>query len=153
MTACLFGTYDREHSANRLLRAALATAGWRVIECHEPLWEETREKGARYFGAASLARLGARYAAAARRLARRSRHAVWHLGVEPEFLPARPARPTPRRVLFYGRHLPLHGVDTIVAAAARLGEHAEFELIGRGPERARSEQLARRLGARVGWRD
>ena len=27
MTACLFGTYDRDHSANRLLRRALVGAG------------------------------------------------------------------------------------------------------------------------------
>jgi len=62
MTACLFGTYDRRHSANRLLRLTLARAGWDVVECHEPLWEETPSKGRRYFGAASLARLGDRFA-------------------------------------------------------------------------------------------
>src|SRR6185295_9992091 len=73
MTACLFGTYDRNHSANRLLRQALVSAGWPVVECHEPLWEATRDKHARYFAAGSLARLGARYAAAAQRLARRWR--------------------------------------------------------------------------------
>jgi glycosyltransferase involved in cell wall biosynthesis len=248
MTACLFGTYDRGHSANRLLRLALAGAGLDVVECHEPLWERTRDKPARYFRGPSLARLGARYAAAARRLARRWRArggppplvvvgfggqldvllarrlcrprtglvfaplvslsetlvgdrrvfaprgatarvlaafdrltlraadlvladtaahreyliglgtptehvAVWYLGAEPEFLAARRARPAGRRVLFYGRHLPLHGVDTIVAAAARLGERAEFVLIGDGPERARTEALAGRGGARLQWRD
>jgi glycosyltransferase involved in cell wall biosynthesis len=248
MTACLFGTYDRNHSANRLLHQALVTAGWSVAECHEPLWEETRDKHARYFGVASLARLGARYAAAVRRLARRwralsgpppvvvvgfggqldvllarrvcrpraalvfaplvslsetlvedrrvfapgglraraiaaldrvtlasadlvladtaahadylvelgaprARVAVWHLGVEPEFVPARPPHPIARRVLFYGRHLPLHGVDTIVAAAAELGEQAELVIIGGGPERTRVEGLAARVGARVRWRD
>ncbi len=73
MTACLFGTYDRGHSANRLLRLALAGAGCDVVECHEPLWEETRDKAAGYFRGPSLARLGARYAAAAARLARRWR--------------------------------------------------------------------------------
>jgi glycosyltransferase involved in cell wall biosynthesis len=246
--ACLFGTYDRGHSANRLLRLALAGAGWRVVECHEPLWEETREKDRRYFGPLSLTRLGTRWAAAARRLARRwraragpppvvvvgfggqldvllarrvcrprtalvfaplvslsetlvedrrvfaaggrasralaaldratlaaadlvladtaahasyfaelgsprERLAVWHLGVEPEFVPALAPAPAARRVLFYGRHLPLHGVDTIVAAALRLGERAEFVLIGAGPERLRAEALARRSGARVVWRD
>ena len=247
-TACLFGTYDREHSANRLLRDALVRAGWRVVECHEPLWEETREKGRRYFGPASLARLGIRWARAARRLVRRfhalggppplvvvgfggqldvllarracrpraalvfaplvtlaetlvddralfaaeglparalarldratlraadvvladtaahaddlvargaprERVAVWHLGVEPEFVAARPARANGRRVLFYGRYLPLHGVDTIVGAAARLGARAEFVLIGRGPERARVEQLAHGTAARLVFRD
>ena len=247
-SACLFGTYDAGHSANRLLGLALARAGWRVVECHEPLWEETRTKGRRYFGVRSLARLGVRWAAAARRLGRRWRrldgppplvvvgfggqldvllarrlcrpraglvfaplvsltetlvddrrlvapggpparalawldraslgaadlvladteaHAeylaglgaprdrvvVWYLGVEPEFLPAVAARPVPRRVLFYGRHLPLHGVETIVLAAARLGARAEVVLLGDGPERARAEALARRAGARIAWRD
>src|SRR5205823_6698860 len=82
----------------------------------------------------------------------RERLAVWYLGAEPEFLPALPARPAPRGVLFYGRHLPLHGVETIVAAAARLGERAEVVLIGDGPERARAEALGRG-GARIAWRD
>jgi glycosyltransferase involved in cell wall biosynthesis len=252
MTACLFGTYDRRHSANRLLRLGLEGAGWDVVECHEPLWEETASKDRRYFGAASLGRLGVRWAAAARRLARRwralagerptdrplvvvgfggqldallarrvcrprlglvvaplvsltetlvedrgvfpagglraraiaaldraslraadlvladtaahgeylaglgapaARVAAWHLGVEPEFLPARPAAPVPRRVLFYGRYLPLHGIDTIVEAASRLGPRAHLVLIGSGPERARVERLARERGAQVEWRD
>lgn len=247
-TACLFGTYVRPHSANRLLRHALAGAGLDVTECHEPVWEEAGDKTAGYFGPASLGMLGLRWAAAARRLARRwralggspplvvagfggqldvllarrvcrpraglvfaplvslsetlvldrgvfragglraravagldratfraadlvladtaahaeylvglgaprERVAVWPLGVEPEFLPARPAAPVPGRVLFYGRYLPLHGVDTIVAAAARLGARVELVLIGAGPERARIEALARASGARVTWRD
>src|SRR5205809_7792371 len=249
MTACLFGTYVRAHSANRLLRLGLAGAGFAVTECHEPLWEETADKGGRYFGALSLARLAARYVRAARQLAQRwrglskesqplivvgfggqldvllarrlcrpraglvfaplvgltetlvddrrlvapgglgaralawldraslraadlvladtaapagylaalgaprGRLAVWYLGVEPEFLPTLAARPVPRRVLFYGRHLPLHGVETIVRAAARLGERAEVVLIGEGPERARAEALAWRAGARHARRD
>jgi glycosyltransferase involved in cell wall biosynthesis len=249
MTACLFGTYVRTHSANRLLREALAGAGWTVVECHEPLWEETRDKGRGYFGAPSLLRLGTRWSSAARRLAQRwralpgppplvvtgfggqldvllarrvcrpraglvfaplvsltetlvedrrvfrggglahravaaldratfraadlvladtaahaayleglgapsGRVAVWHLGVEPEFLrPPAAAAPSERRVLFYGRYLPLHGIDTIVRAAARLGARAEFVLIGGGPERPRIEALARELGAHIDWRD
>ena len=246
MTACLFGTYDRGHSANRLLRQALRGAGFTLLELHEPLWEETRVKGRGYFGPASLLRLGKRYAAATVRLARRwralggppplvvvgfggqldvllarrlcrpragllfaplvtlgetlvedrrvfaaggavarvlatldratlraadlvladtaahaadlaargaPRVAVWPLGVEPEFLPARPARPASRRVLFYGRYLPLHGAETIVAAAALVGERAEFVLLGDGPERPRAEAEARARGARIVWRD
>ena len=246
MTACLFGTYDRRHSANRLLRLALEGAGWDVVECHEPLWEETASKDERYFGAASLARLGVRWAAAARRLARRwraladaeplvvvgfggqldallarrvcrprrgivlaplvsltetlvedrgvfpagglraraaaaldrasfraadlvladtaahgdylvrlgapaERVAAWHLGAEPEFLAAPPADPTPRRVLFYGRYLPLHGIETIVSAAGRLGRRADVVLIGSGPERARIERLALESRVRIDW--
>jgi len=248
MTACLFGTYDAAHSANRTLRAALERAGFAVDELHEPLWERTRTKGRRYFAPGSLARLGARYAAAATRLARRWRgrrepaplvvvgfggqldvlvawrvcrpraalvfvplvslsetlvedrgvfaaggaaaravgvldrmtltapdlvladtaaHAaylralggpkvragVWHFGVEPEFLPPPPGTPEPGRVLFYGRYLPLHGLDVIVDAAARLGQRARFVLIGDGPERPRIEALARRREVAISWRD
>ncbi len=60
-------------------------------------------------------------------------------------LPAPP--PGPFRVAFYGSYLPLHGVDTIVAAAALLhGEGVRFLLIGAGQtfehvERARREGL------------
>ncbi len=248
MTACLFGTYDRNHSANRLLRLALAAAGWQVDECHEPLWEETHAKTDSYFRPRSLGHLAGRYAGAAIRLARRwrarggppplvvvgfggqldvllarricvpraglvfaplvslhetlvedrpvftpgglagralatldratlraadlvladteahadylaglgvprARVAVWYLGAEPEFFPARVARPSGRRVLFYGRHLPLHGVDTIVHAAAILADRARVEVIGSGPERGRVEALARRLGAPLAFRD
>jgi glycosyltransferase involved in cell wall biosynthesis len=248
MTAVLFGTYDRGHSANRLLRQALAGAGYRVVECHEPLWEEAPVKDGAYFGAASMARLGGRWAGAARRLAGRwrehaaatplvvtgfggqldvllaravcrpraalvfaplvslsetlvedrrvfpaggvraravgaldratfaaadlvladtaahaaylvelgaahARVAVFPLGVEPEFLAPPTAAPAARRVLFYGHHLPLHGVETIVAAAERLGSDVELVLIGNGPERARIEARGHRGGARLLWRD
>jgi glycosyltransferase involved in cell wall biosynthesis len=217
-----------------------------VVECHEPLWEETPDKSARYFAPASLARLGARWSAAARRLTARwralpgppplvvvgfgghldvllarrvcrpraglvfaplvslsetlvedrevfgagglaaralatldratlraadlvladtaahaaylselgaERAAVWHLGAEPEFLVAHAAAAVPRRVLFYGRCLPLHGIETILRAATVLGERADLVLIGSGPERQRMEALARSGGAPVTWRD
>ncbi len=248
MTACLFGTYVRTHSANRLLRDALTGAGFALVECHEPVWEEEGNKPRRYFEPLSLARLAARYTAAARRLARRwralsgppplvvvgfggqldallarrlcrpraalvfaplvtlsetlvedrqvfpaaglraralavldraalgaadlvlvdtaahaaylarlgvgpERTAIWHLGAEPEFFQPRAATATERRVLFYGRYLPLHGVETIVAAAARLGSRAEFVLLGAGPERRRAETLAAGARAPITWRD
>ncbi len=248
MTAVLFGTYDREHSANRLLRHALAGAGYRVAECHEPLWEESRVKPREYFGAASIVRLGGRWAGAARRLASRwrdlattaplvvtgfggqldvllaravcrpraglvfaplvslsetlvedrgifragglraralaaldratfaaadlaladtsahaaylvelgaarERVAVWPLGAEPEFLAGVPAMPVARRVLFYGHHLPLHGVATIVAAAEQLAADVEIVLSGNGPERAALDGRGQRRGARLVWRD
>ena len=73
MRAVFFGTYDQPHSANRLLRATFADAGFAVTEIHEALWEETREKGRAYFGLRSLLGLGARYAGAAARLVRRWR--------------------------------------------------------------------------------
>ncbi len=241
-TACLFGTYDRNHSANRLLALALAGAGFAVRELHEPL-----DAGGS-LASASLARVGVRWAAAARRLVHRWRAAsggapplvvvgfggqldvllaravcrpraglvfaplvglvetlvddrrlfsargpraralgaldrlalrsadlvlvdttahaacfveqgapgarlgVWHLGAEPEFFAAPAAAPVGRRVLFYGTCLPLHGIETIVAAAARLGSRAEVVLIGDGPERPRLAALARMLDAPVTWR-
>src|SRR5205823_2828113 len=153
----------------------LAGAGFALVECHEPVWEEEGNKPRRYFGPLSLARLAARYAAAARQLARR-----WHAlsgppppvvvgfggqldallarrmcrpRAEPEFFQPRAATVTERRVLFYGRYLPLHGVETIVAAAARLGSRAEFVLLGAGPERRRAETLAAAARAPITWRD
>jgi glycosyltransferase involved in cell wall biosynthesis len=248
MTACLFGTYDREHSANRLLRRALVAAGFGVEELHQAVWEDTRHKSAGYFGAVSLARLARRWVSASRRLAAgwRQRHgppplvvigfggqldvllaarlcrpraglvfaplvtlsetlvedravfppggprarlvaaldratfgaadlvladtdahaaylrelgapadrvAVWHFGVEPEFVAPAPSEAIPRRVLFYGRHLPLHGIGTILGAAARLGDRADVTLLGSGPERRRMEALATHLAAPVTWRD
>ncbi len=59
--ACLFGTYAREHSSNRLLRAALEAAGYAVVECHVPLWEKTRDKLPAFFRASSLGRRAAEY--------------------------------------------------------------------------------------------
>jgi glycosyltransferase involved in cell wall biosynthesis len=249
MRAVLFGTYDRPHSANRLLGEALAGAGLDVVELHEPLWERVREKSRRYFGPASLARQAVAYAAIARRLARRwralpaaepplvvvgfggqldvllarrvcrprhalvfaplvsltetlvedrgvfpagsvrarlataldrrtwraadltladtgahaeylralgapaARLAAWHLGAEPVFRDPPPPEPEPGRVLFVGRCLPLHGLPTIVDAAARLGERARLVVIGRGPERRAAEARARARGVAVEWRD
>jgi glycosyltransferase involved in cell wall biosynthesis len=250
MRAVFFGTYDRSHSANRLLRTALADSGFAVTEVHEALWEETREKGAGYFSPASLLGLGARYAGLALRLARRwratapaddpplvvvgfggqldvllaarvchprrglvfaplvsltetlvedravfpagglrarlvtaldratwrradlvladtaahadylvelgaarARVAAWHLGAEPEFWAVPGATVEPRRVLFVGRCVPLHGLGTIVEAAARLGDRAALVVIGRGPERGHAEARARELGVDVEWRD
>ncbi len=71
--AVLFGTYTATHPANRLLAAALESAGVAVAVCHEPLWERTRDKHAAFFGAKSLARLAAAYLGAAVRLHKRWR--------------------------------------------------------------------------------
>ncbi|MCC6763051.1 MAG: glycosyltransferase [Deltaproteobacteria bacterium] len=71
--AVLFGTYTAVHPANRLLAAAFRAAGIALDVCHEPLWERTRDKHARFFGARSLARLGLAYVGAAVRLRRRFR--------------------------------------------------------------------------------
>jgi glycosyltransferase involved in cell wall biosynthesis len=248
MRVCFFGTHQRDHSANRLLRDAMTSGGLEVEEIHEPLWEATRDKDARYFAPTSLAALSVRWARAARRLAARwaarsgpppvvvvgfggqldlllaarlcrprrglvfaplvglsetliedrrlfgprglrgrlvrsldrrtlaaadllladtaahaaafveqgarpERVAVWYLGVEPEFVPLRERRPAGGRVLYYGSFLPLHGVRTILDAAARLGTHGEVVLLGSGPERAAAEAHARERGIGVVWRD
>jgi glycosyltransferase involved in cell wall biosynthesis len=69
--ALLFGTYNSQHAANSLLVADLGAAGVVVRECHEPLWQETRDKNAPYFAPLGLARLALRYVASGLRLARR----------------------------------------------------------------------------------
>lgn len=61
MRACFFGTYNSRHPSNRLLIRDLEAAGIEVHECHRPLWERTRDKTARFFGAPSLARHLPRY--------------------------------------------------------------------------------------------
>src|SRR5262249_58162424 len=78
---------------------------------------------------------------------------VWTFGVEREFVTPSTRGPVPRRVLFYGRYLPLHGIDTIVRAAAILGPHADVVLIGGGPERPRLQRRAESIGSRITWRD
>ncbi len=69
MRACFFGTYNRFHPANRLLIRDLRAAGVTVVECHQPLWEKTRDKMANFFGAPALAANAARYLGCASRLA------------------------------------------------------------------------------------
>jgi len=58
---CYFGTYERTYPGNRALINSLRFAGMDTVECHEPLWEETQQKGKSYFGFWSLMRLGLRY--------------------------------------------------------------------------------------------
>jgi glycosyltransferase involved in cell wall biosynthesis len=251
---CFFGTYAREHTATRLLADGCRAAGIEVIECHRPLWEQTRHKHDRYFGALSVARLAARYAVAAAALARERRRigdvplyiigfngqldclwlrlllrrqrrpvllaplvtlsetliedrnvfrsgswrsraaarldrlslslatrilmdtdahcryvtetfaiaperlATWYLGADTSvFVPAPlPSDSSPLRVLFYGTFLPLHGVHTVLRAAALLThrDDIEFLLLGDGPEGAASRAYAREAGlARVRFLD
>lgn len=65
----------------------------------------------------------------------------WYLGADRRvFRPYAPRRRGgPLRVLFYGQFLPLHGVDVILAAMARLAADPgyEFTVVGTGPERRR----------------
>ena len=69
------------------------------------------------------------------------------VGVETEhFRPSssRALRPpaTPLKVLFYGQFIPLHGIETIVAAARLMQEDAvEWTLIGRGQEAYRIRRM------------
>jgi glycosyltransferase involved in cell wall biosynthesis len=53
------------------------------------------------------------------------------------------------RVLYVGTYLPLHGLDTIVRAAAALQRQPEivFDFYGEGQEEAPTQALARTLGA------
>jgi glycosyltransferase involved in cell wall biosynthesis len=64
---------------------------------------------------------------------------------------------SPYDVLFYGKFIPLHGVATIIEAAAELGERGvpvRIEMVGRGQEYRRARTLACRLGVtNVRWVD
>ena len=54
-------------------------------------------------------------------------------------------------VLFYGQFIPLHGIDTIVEAAALLeaqGERVRWRIVGRGQEAPRIDARIRELGLR-----
>lgn len=63
------------------------------------------------------------------------------------FVPRPVSEARASRVLFYGTYIPLHGVGTIVAAAALLGDaDVEVRLVGDGQERELVEQSARELG-------
>jgi glycosyltransferase involved in cell wall biosynthesis len=68
--AVLFGTYNSAHAANVLLAGDLERGGIEVRACHEPLWEETRDKHDSYFAPRALLHLGLRWLRAASRLAR-----------------------------------------------------------------------------------
>ena len=57
----------------------------------------------------------------------------------------------PTTVLHFGRYIPLHGMETVVRAAALLeasGETCRFLLVGDGEERPRIEAMVRDLGLR-----
>jgi glycosyltransferase involved in cell wall biosynthesis len=60
-------------------------------------------------------------------------------------------------VLFYGKFIPLHGIETIVQAARIVGERgipAHFELVGTGQTYREMRELADRLGVcNITWTD
>jgi glycosyltransferase involved in cell wall biosynthesis len=72
--------------------------------------------------------------------------AVW-VGVETQFFSRlAPEERAPggsaMRVLFYGQFIPLHGIGTIIAAAALLRDHPiQWQLVGRGQETERIRKM------------
>jgi glycosyltransferase involved in cell wall biosynthesis len=75
------------------------------------------------------------------------RVSVWYLGADQRVFAPAPELPSggALRVLFYGTFLPLHGVDTVLQAAALLRDdcRVEFVLVGDGPGHAASVTYAR----------
>lgn len=73
------------------------------------------------------------------------------VGAETELFRPRPGperRSGPFRVLFYGSFIPLHGIDTIIHAAAIVQGHSDqvrFQLIGSGQTYEDMRRLAQRL--------
>lgn len=57
MRVCYFGTFERDYPRNSILIQGLQTIGVEVVECHEPLWERTRDKTGGYASIPSLSRL------------------------------------------------------------------------------------------------
>jgi glycosyltransferase involved in cell wall biosynthesis len=81
-----------------------------------------------------------------------------HVGVELEHFtlqeaPAPRTAQQPLKVLFYGQFIPVHGIDTILAAARELADDpVDWTLIGHGQESPRiAAALAARPLARVRW--
>jgi glycosyltransferase involved in cell wall biosynthesis len=84
------------------------------------------------------------------------------LGVDDRIYYPRPYVSLPStcfRVIYYGTFIPLHGVETMIRAAAELQNHSyiRFDFYGDGQERPSIEQLARDLQLKnvhfCGWLD
>lgn len=83
------------------------------------------------------------------------------LGTDPTRFSPRIGAPSvhsPLRVFFYGQYIPLHGLETVVRAAARCearGVSVTWTLAGTGQEQARVSALITELGVRsvtqLGW--
>lgn len=85
----------------------------------------------------------------------RERIGAFWVGAEPDTFrrAAAPPQVDPLRVLFYGQFIPLHGLDTIVAAIARIeadpaAPPMNFTIVGTGQERPRIDQLIEERGLR-----
>jgi glycosyltransferase involved in cell wall biosynthesis len=74
--AVLFGTFNSRHTANVLLAEELRSAGIELRVCHEPLWEETRDKHDEYFSPGRMLGLALRWLVLSFRLALRFRYAA-----------------------------------------------------------------------------
>jgi len=84
------------------------------------------------------------------------------LGVDDRIYAPRPHLQPPTdyfRVLYYGTFIPLHGIETMLRAAARLQEYPQiqFDFYGDGQEKAKAEGLAQELALKnvhfCGWID
>ena len=75
-------------------------------------------------------------------------HVLW-VGADPELYKPQPSTEiVSGRVLFYGTYIPLHGIETIVEAAALLSdEEITIRLLGHGQERKKIEALAYKLAS------
>jgi glycosyltransferase involved in cell wall biosynthesis len=86
------------------------------------------------------------------------RHVI-PVGAEADVFVSRPlpAGRSTTSVLFYGSMIPLHGIETIVRAAAGLRDRGSvrFTVIGTGQEHAKARALAAQLnaGSIIEWRD
>jgi glycosyltransferase involved in cell wall biosynthesis len=89
---------------------------------------------------------------------------AFQVGAETELFvrAAQPPVSAPLEVLFYGQFIPLHGLDTIVAAIARIelddtAPPLTFTIVGQGQEQPRIDALIAREGLRtvkrIGWVD
>lgn len=58
LTVCYFGTYERNYPRNSIFIKGLRENGVNVIECHEPIWELTRDKSGSFLSPKSLIKLG-----------------------------------------------------------------------------------------------
>ncbi|MFP6626757.1 MAG: glycosyltransferase [Deltaproteobacteria bacterium] len=73
MRACLFGTYDSQHTVNRIYARVLRAAGYELAEYHAAVWEKTPSKTRSYFRPLGLVGRALAWLRAAVGLARRWR--------------------------------------------------------------------------------
>jgi glycosyltransferase involved in cell wall biosynthesis len=80
------------------------------------------------------------------RISRQRIGVVWVGADDDVFRPRPHVVPAPRRILFYGTFIKLHGIDVIVRAAKLLErDDVEVRIIGTGQEEARVAELLREL--------